>query len=269
MRITLVGVKQPQDTDLRGNGGLREIQIAGVHVRQSLRPPVLTAQALGGRDLSRVGLTYLFERTTADDPYRRDKQTGSPLLELAKNRADAEDQLDRVVFAPARAPTTSSAWVDPSVDAADSALDRLAGWRGPERFDSSGRFHDLPRHRASRAFDGDPSTSWLGIWARPAAPYPWISWTTAKPTTVRGSGLEPPVEAARHPTAVRLDWAGGRARSRRPELSPAGGRRRHGCGAVRPCAAAASASRSWTPPSRPGPARASAPRAPSGSGRST
>ena len=100
MRITLVGVRQPQDTDLRGNGGMREIRIPGVSVRQSLRPPVLSAQALGGRDLSRVGLTYLFERTTADDPFRRDRQTGSPLLELAKNRTDAEDQIDRVVFAP-------------------------------------------------------------------------------------------------------------------------------------------------------------------------
>jgi arabinofuranan 3-O-arabinosyltransferase len=209
LRITLVGVRQPQDTNLRGSGGLREIRIPGVHVRQSLRPPVISAQALGGRDLSRVGLTYLFERTTADDPYRRDKQTGSPLLELAKNRADAEDQIDRVVFAPAPRSYDVSAWVNPSVDAADSTLDRLAGWHGPERFDSSGRYHDLPRHRASRAFDGDPSTSWLGVWARPFAPAPWISWTTAKPTTVTRLHLDPPVEHARRPTAVTLTSAGG------------------------------------------------------------
>ena len=187
------------------------MRIAGVHVHQSLRPPVLSAQALGGRDLSRVGLTYLFERTTADDPYRRDKQTGSPLLELAKNRADAEDQIDRVVFAPGARSYDVSAWVNPSVNAADSTLDRLAGWRGPERFDSSGRYHDLPRHRASRAFDDDPSTSWLGIWARPVAQYPWISWTTARPTTIRRLHIEAPAEPARHPTVVRLDWAGHRS----------------------------------------------------------
>src|SRR4051794_20332800 len=211
VRITLVGVRQPTDTDLRGNGGLREIRISGVHVRQSLRPPVLTAQALGGRDLSRVGLTYLFERTTADDPFRRDKQTGSPLLELAKNRTDAEDQLDRVVFAPAPRRYDVSAWVSLSVDAADSTLDRLAGYTGPGRFDSSGRFHNFARHRASRAFDGKPGTSWLGIWAPPDAPFPWISWTTAKPTALRQLRLVAPVEHARHPTVVRLDWDGHRS----------------------------------------------------------
>jgi arabinofuranan 3-O-arabinosyltransferase len=209
LRITLVGVKQPQDTDLRGNGGLLEVRIAGVQVRQSLRPPVLSAQALGGRDLSRVGLSYLFERTTADDPYRRDKQTGSPLLELAKNRTDAEAQIDRVVFAPGARSYDVSAWVNPSVDVADSTLDRLAGWQGAERFDSSGRFHDLPRHRASRAFDGDPKTAWLGIWARPAAPFPWISWTLERPTTISRLHIEAPDEPVRRPTLVRLTWPGG------------------------------------------------------------
>ena len=32
-----------------------------------------------------MALTYLFERTTADAPFRRDRQAGSPLLELARN----------------------------------------------------------------------------------------------------------------------------------------------------------------------------------------
>ena len=57
LRVTLTKVDQPQNTNLRGNGGLREIRIPGVSVRQSLRPPVVSAQALGGRDLDRLGLT--------------------------------------------------------------------------------------------------------------------------------------------------------------------------------------------------------------------
>ncbi|MEA2364144.1 MAG: arabinofuranan 3-O-arabinosyltransferase [Thermoleophilaceae bacterium] len=209
VRITLTKVDQPQDTDLRGNGGMREILIPGVSVHQSLRPPVLSAQALGGRDLRRVALTYLFERTTADDPFRRDRQTGSPLLELAKNRADAEDQIDRVVFAPAARSYELSAWVQPAVDARDSTLDRIAGLRGPAAFDSSGRFHNLPIHRASSAFDADPRTAWLGIWARPAAGFPWISWSAGRPTTVSRLHLDPPAQPVRHPTVVRLTWPGG------------------------------------------------------------
>jgi arabinofuranan 3-O-arabinosyltransferase len=210
LRVTLTGVDQPQDTDLRGNGGLREIRIPGLRVTESLRPPVLSAQALGGRDLGRVGLTYLFERATADDPFRRDRHTGSPLLELAANRADAEDELERVVFAPAARSYRASAWVHPAVDAPDSTLDRLAGLRAGTRLDSSGRFHNLPRHRASSAFDGHPDTAWLGIWARPAAPYPWISWTTERAARLSRLRIEPPPQAAKRPTRVRVSWSGGR-----------------------------------------------------------
>jgi hypothetical protein len=209
VRITLVGVDQPDDTDLRGNGGLREIRVPGVHLTQALRPPVLSAQALGGRDLGRVGLTYLFERTTADDPYRRDHQTGSPLLELARDRVDAEDEIERVVFAPAARTYELDAWVHPAVDTPDSELDELVGLLGPRRFDSSGRFHNLPVHRASSAFDDDPGTAWLGIWARPAADFPWISWTAERPLTLERLRLEPSDLPVRRPTRVRLSWPGG------------------------------------------------------------
>ena len=165
VRITLVGVRQPQDTDLRGNGGMREIRIPGVRVRQSLRPPVLSAQALGGRDLSHLGLTYLFERTTADDPFRRDRQTGSPALELAKNRVDPEDEIDRVVFAPAARAYELSAWVHPAVDASDSSLDRLAGLRGRGRVRLVGplpRSAALPRLERLRRRSADRLARHLG-----------------------------------------------------------------------------------------------------------
>ena len=145
LRVTITEVDQPPG-DLRGNGGLREIRIPGVRCASRCARRCSPAQALGGRDLSRVGLTYLFERTTADEPFRRDRQTGSPLLELAKNR-DRRGGPDRPRGVRAggarlrgRAPGCT-----PRVDARDSELDRLAGVRSASRFDSSGRFHNLPR----------------------------------------------------------------------------------------------------------------------------
>ncbi len=50
-----------------------------------------------------MGLTYVFERTTGDQPRRRDRHTGSPLIELLPNRQDAEKQIDRLVFVPGSA----------------------------------------------------------------------------------------------------------------------------------------------------------------------
>jgi arabinofuranan 3-O-arabinosyltransferase len=209
LRITITRVEQPQNTNRRGNGGFREIRIPGVRLREPLRPPILTARALAGRDLRRVSLSYLFERTTADDPFLRDRQTGSPLLELAENRVDPEKQIERVVFAPAARSYSADAWVQPAVEARDSVLDRLAGWRGPERFNSSGRFHNLPRLRASRAFDGRTDTAWMGIWARPSSPQPWISWKTPRPLTVSRLRLVPARSAIRRPTVVRLSSSAG------------------------------------------------------------
>ena len=95
----------------------------------------------------------------------------------------------------------------------DSTLDRLAGLRGPSAFDSSGRFHDLPRYRASSAFDGDPSTAWLGIWARPVGAVP-VDLVDDRPAYRRlgGCASSRAAEPARRPTVVRLSWPGGTAR---------------------------------------------------------
>ena len=207
LRVTITRVDQPPG-DLRGAGGFREIRIPGLSVRNSLRPPVLAGRALAGRDLSRVGLTYLFERTTADAPFRRDRQTGSPLLELASNRRDAESQLDRLIFAPAARRYDVDTWVYPAVDAPDPQLDRLAGLRGPLSFDSSGRFHNEPRYRASSAFDRSGETAWVGIWARPSAPHPWISWSAPRALGLSRLRIEP-APHARRPSVVRLSWPGG------------------------------------------------------------
>ena len=192
-----------------GSGGFKEITIPGVHLRQLLRPPVVTAGALAGRPLGRVGLTYIFERTTGDQPFQRDRVTGSPLLEDARNRSDAEKQIDRVVFAPAARAYDVGAWVHPADDARDSDIDRLAGHRGGGSFDSSSRFKNQPRFRASSAFDGRPDTAWVGIWIRPQAPHPWVAWRAPQPQTVSRLRIAPARLPVRRPTLVRLSWHGG------------------------------------------------------------
>jgi hypothetical protein len=212
LRITITKVDQPPG-DLRGNGGFREIEIPGVGVRHALRPPVLAGRALAGGELERTGLTWVFERATADTPFRRDRRTGSPLLELASNRRDPEEELERVLFSPEARTYEVDAWVHPAVDTADSELDRLAGATGGLTADSSGRFHNAPRYRASSAFDDDPDTAWSGIWARPSAPPPWIGWSSERPLTLRRLRLVAPTggseSGARAPTAVRVSWPGG------------------------------------------------------------
>ena len=155
LRVTITERRPAAGRPARQRRLARDPRSRGCSVRQSLRPPVLAGRALAGRDLSRVGLTYLFERTTADDPFRRDRQTGSPLLELASNRADAEGQLDRVVFAPAARAYAVDAWVHPARRRARlRARPARRACAAGRSFDSSGRFHNRPRNRASSAFDG-------------------------------------------------------------------------------------------------------------------
>ncbi|MEA2420848.1 MAG: arabinofuranan 3-O-arabinosyltransferase [Thermoleophilaceae bacterium] len=208
LRFTLTRVDQPQ-SDLRGSGGFREIGIPGVHLSETLRSPVVSARALAGRDLDRVALSYVFQRNTGDRPGKRDRHTGSPLLELLPNRQDSEKQIDRTVFAPAARSYDLDAWVRPSIDARDPQLDRLAGLRGADRFDSSSRFQNQPRYRASSAFDADPSTAWVSVWEPPSAPKPWLSWSGERPLGIDRLELTPAPGAVRRPTRVKLSWPGG------------------------------------------------------------
>jgi arabinofuranan 3-O-arabinosyltransferase len=205
--VTIDHVRQPPVG--RGAGGLREIRIPGVHVSELLRPPVVTARALAGTDLSHSALTYLFERTTGDGPFMRNPYGTSTLLDSPLDRGDEEQYIDRLVFAPAARAYGAQAWVYPAVDAPDSALDRIAGMPGPDIFDSSNRFEDQPRYRASSAFDGSPDSAWIGIWGGLDAPQPWLSWTTPRALTLSRLRLTPPVLPVRRPTVVRLSWRGG------------------------------------------------------------
>ncbi len=208
VRVTIDRVVQPK-VGLGGPGGFKEIRIPGVHVRELLRPPVLTARALSGTDLRRDSLTYVFERTTGDDPFRRNPFGTSTVLDNPQDRGDAEQYIDRLVFAPAARSYAADAWAYPAVGAADPALDRLAGYRGPDRFDSSSRFQNQPAYRASSAFDGRADPGWVGVWLRPQAPAPWISWQTPRPLTVSRLRLASSPLVVRHPTVVQLSWSGG------------------------------------------------------------
>ena len=76
-----------------------------------------------------------------------------PSSTARSDRGDAEQYIDRLVFAPATRSYTARAWVYPAVDTPDSALDRLVGVRSADSFNSSSRFQDQPAYRASSAFD--------------------------------------------------------------------------------------------------------------------
>jgi arabinofuranan 3-O-arabinosyltransferase len=49
----------------------------------------------------------------------------------------------------------------------------------------------------------------VGIWARPSSPYPWISWSTARPQSVRSLRMSFAGGRVRRPAGVRLSWPGG------------------------------------------------------------
>jgi arabinofuranan 3-O-arabinosyltransferase len=218
LRVRIARVVAPDDVP-DGAGGIRELRIPGVRVREALRPPVLAERALAGRDARAVGLTYLFERTTGDDPFRRDPRRGSAGAVLVRDRQDGERGLERTIAPPAARSWTADGWATVDVRARDSAIDALVGapegGSGGLAFDSSGRFEGRPGFRASSAFDSSPRP-WIGSWldGRTA----WIEWKTPRLATVRQFRLEPARATVRRPTLVRL-VADGKA-SAAVEVSP-------------------------------------------------
>ena len=170
------------------------------------------ARALAGRDLQ-PQRPHLPVRAHDRRPaaFRRDRHTGSPLLELLSNRQDAEKQIERRgVRARRRARTRSTHGCTPSVEARDSALDRLAGLRraGASTPRAASRTSRATAPRApSTAARTPPGSS---IWEPPSAPRPWISWSgAAAARRVAGCGSRRRERAIRRPTVVRLSWAGG------------------------------------------------------------
>jgi len=71
LRVEIAGVEGPPTTRTRGPGAIAELRIPGVHVREWLRPPVVATRALVGEDLTHAPLSFVFERTTGNDPFHR------------------------------------------------------------------------------------------------------------------------------------------------------------------------------------------------------
>jgi hypothetical protein len=180
-------------------------------VRELLRPPALAEQALAGRDLRPTPLSYVFERTTADDPFRRDPVPPPPPASgnrseaeaaLVRGAQDPETGIDRLLTPPAAREWRADGWATISPAAPDPALDRLAGARlGAASFSSSARYQGRPGFRASSAFDGDPATAWVAPWHGHET---WIAWRTARPRTIRELRLEPATTALRLPSLVEV-----------------------------------------------------------------
>jgi arabinofuranan 3-O-arabinosyltransferase len=209
LRVRLAAVTHPKGVSV--GGGIRELQIPGVNVTEALRPPQLAEKALAGRDLRTTGLTYLFQRTTGDDPFRRDPRRGTANADLVRDRLDGETGIERIIHPPETRRWLVDGWATVAPDARDSAIDDIAGLRDPaggviqSRMDSSGRFQGRAGFRASSAFDGT-SAPWIGSWldGRTA----WLTWTTPAPVTLRRLRLAPAHELVRRPTRVRLRWDG-------------------------------------------------------------
>ena len=148
-----------------GPGGIQELRIPGVHVSQMLRTPVVVSKALAGHDISHASLTYLFARTTGDDPFQRDRYVDEPGLANLEDRQDAEKLINRLVFTPVTRTYAVDARVQPAVDSSDAFLDRLVGVRCgrlvhlveplPQRGDLPGleRLRRRPEHGLGRPLD--------------------------------------------------------------------------------------------------------------------
>ena len=204
LTVAVTRVSEPHD-QTGAAGGIRELRMPGVTVREALRPPVLAETALRGRDLAGVGLEYLFERTTADVPLLASRYVGERGAGLLRDAQDPERQFSRTIAPPVARRYAVDAWATIDPRTADDVLDGLVGGsvarRGTTTATSSSRFDGLARHRASGAFDRD-GRAWIGQWipGRPA----WLGWTVPAVRTVARLVLTPPGVRVRRPTRVRL-----------------------------------------------------------------
>ncbi len=202
----------------RGGGGIAELAIPGLRVRESLRLPRSLSELGRGLDLTRNDLSVLLERTRADFPYRAGAEVGSPQARSPLDMVDAEAGLERDIALPAPRRFTLDGWASVDPRAPDPELDRLAGLERGWRIASSSRFEGLPRRRASSAFDGRDETAWAGDLL--PGRIPWMSWTAPRPTVVRQLRLRPAAPGYAFPARVRITAPGAEAVV--AEVSPAG-----------------------------------------------
>ena len=205
-------------------GGLREVRVPGLRVRERLRPPVRVERALRGADLSPLAAdlpvrAHDGRRAVPARPgsRRRRAATGQPRRGRGRagaRRAGPRDAGSRALVSlpaarawrrrrardgRARAPTTA-------------CVDRLAGVDlGGAVVASSGRFEGRPGYRASRGFRRRPGArrGWRRGTARASA---WLAWRTprAADAAVAAARARPRSRRGRR-TRVRLTWPGGRS----------------------------------------------------------
>jgi arabinofuranan 3-O-arabinosyltransferase len=201
LSVRIARVTQPP-TGEGGAGGIRELRIPGVRATEALRPPLLVEHALHGADLRRAGLTYLFHRTTGDDPLRPHVVTGARSRGLVRDQQDGERAWARAIAPPAARAWRADAWVSVAPETPDHVLDAWAGGAGAAAFDGSSRFEGLGRNRASSAFDGDSRRAWIAGWIGSRGA--WVQWRTRAPRTLRTLRLERAPVGVRFPTRVRV-----------------------------------------------------------------
>jgi hypothetical protein len=191
----------------RGGGGIDELELPGLHVRESLRLPVDAARAARGADLSRSAIEVLLERTTTDFPYRAGADVAVPQARSPLDAVDPEHRFVRRVTLPEARTFDLSGWASVDPTAPDDALDRMtrvgAGWR----MRSSSRFEGMPFHRASSAFDSDSQTAWVGDDL--PGQTPWIEWRTPDRRRISGLRLGPAAPEHRTPARIRITADGG------------------------------------------------------------
>jgi arabinofuranan 3-O-arabinosyltransferase len=192
-----------------GAGGIRELRIPGVHASEALRVPTDVEDAVRGTDLSASALTYLLDRTTADVPFRRGRFAGERSGGELRDAQDPERRLVRLLHPPVARRYRVDGWATIDPRTPDRVVDRLAGGlrargagAGVQSADSASRYQGVGRYRASGAFDGDARRGWIGQWI--AGRDAWLSWTVARPVTVRRLGLQAPDVRVRRPTRVSL-----------------------------------------------------------------
>ena len=197
VRVAILDVTQPGDRS-GGAGGISELRIPGVELRESLRPPVLAERAL--TPTYPGALTYLLSRQTVDAPGHEGGGPVGPFQSYRlRDRVDPEPQLSRTIDPPVSREWNVDAWVRPNARG-EPVLDRLTKTTGTVTATSSGLFENLARHRASKAFDGNPRTAWIGAWEGRAS----VRFTLDRTTTLRRLRLVAPDAVVRRPTLVRI-----------------------------------------------------------------
>jgi len=187
----------------RGGGGIDELELARLDVRETLRLPIDAAREASGADLSRTAIEVMLERTTADFPYRAGDDVGVPQARSPLDAVDPERGIARRVTLPEGRTFDLSGWASVDPAAADDALDRLVGDRAAAaaRMRSSSRFEGAPSNRASSAFDGDATSAWVGD-RLPGKRPPSIEWQTRRPMRLSRLRLVP--GSAEHATPARV-----------------------------------------------------------------